>query len=125
MIVLHWSDLPKIQDVGAYEKFAKDALLPIVRVTERYRYSGYVLLLWLLLSVLVAIFASQIKGRSGVGFFLLALFLTPLLAFLVALIVRTDRWAAARKRGLKQCEQCGRYVPREAVTCRYCRSNFI
>jgi hypothetical protein len=125
MIVLHWSDLPKIQDVRAYEKFAKDALLPIVQLIERYRYSGYVLLLWLLLSVLVAIFASRIKGRSGVGFFLLALFLSPLLAFLVALIVRTDQWAAARKRGLKQCEHCGRYVPREAVTCRYCRGNFI
>jgi hypothetical protein len=65
------------------------------------------LLLWIALAALVAVFASYVKGRSGVGFFFLALVPSPVIAFWIALLVRTDRVAVARRRGLKQCQQCG------------------
>jgi len=125
MITTYCLDLPKVQDVQGYEKLIKETLLPVLGIIESYRYSVYIALLWLVFSVLVGVFASHVKGRSGIGFFFLSLFFSPVLAFLVALSVKTDWWARARKRGLKQCERCGRYVPREAVICHYCRGNFI
>ena len=44
-------------------------------------------IIWLVLSVLVGLWASR-KGRSGLGFFLLAVIISPLLASIIVLIIR-------------------------------------
>ena len=82
-----------------------------------------IFLLWILLSALIAAYASK-KGRSGAGYFFLALFLSPLVAFLVALASKPDREAAAQKSGLKKCPRCAEYVQSEAQVCRFCGSEF-
>ena len=44
-------------------------------------------LFWFLLAALVAAFANG-RGRSGLGFFLIALLLSPLLAFIILLVIK-------------------------------------
>jgi hypothetical protein len=45
--------------------------------------------LYIVLSIAVGIFASRRRNRSGFGWFVLALIITPLLAFIVCAILRT------------------------------------
>jgi hypothetical protein len=44
---------------------------------------------WLLLAVLVGVFANQRRRRSGFGWFLMAILIGPLFAFLFVLILRS------------------------------------
>jgi hypothetical protein len=45
---------------------------------------------WIFFCVLVAVYAGA-KGRSGIGFFLLSVFLTPLIGFIIAVIMQPHR----------------------------------
>jgi len=82
------------------------------------------LLSWILISALVASYASNKKGRSGALYFFLTLLLSPLIAFLIALTSEPDRDVVAKKSGLKKCPQCAEYVQGDALVCRYCGHNF-
>ncbi len=75
--------------------------------------------LWLVLCYAVAAYAGK-KGRSAVGFFLLSLFLSPLIGFLFVAASPTD----PRRLGLKQCPQCAEWVQPSALKCRFCGTNF-
>lgn len=90
-------------------------------------FSGWLLfsiLGWLIFSILAGIVASD-KGRSGIGFFFLSFFLSPLIGLIAAVCVgrNTD---IIEKRGLlsgslRKCPFCAELVKPEAKICRYCQ----
>jgi hypothetical protein len=82
--------------------------------------AGLALIIWLLLSWAVMAYAGQ-KGRDRVSFFLLALFLSPLVAFVFAAVSPAD----PRRMGLRKCPQCAEWVKIEALRCRFCGSELV
>lgn len=85
-----------------------------------------IIIAYLVLSVLAGALAAR-KGRSGFGFFLLALLLSPLIGLLAAAIARpADERAQALVRAgyhsktWRKCPSCAEIVRREARLCRHC-----
>lgn len=78
---------------------------------------------WLILAILVGVFASS-KGRSGVGFFFIAVLLSPLIGFIIALLVqpiRANTDAKAVESGeFRKCPYCAELVRSEAIVCKHC-----
>ncbi len=70
--------------------------------------------LWLILMIVTGVVASR-RGRSVIGWLLLALIFTPIV--LLILLVLPDR-------GLKTCPECAEQVKREAAICRFCGYEF-
>lgn len=79
------------------------------------------ILTWLVLSVLVGIFASK-RGRSGSGWFLIAAVLSPLTGFIALLVLKDiaseeraieERHFAAYRRNLERVEEEERREARE------------
>ena len=86
-----------------------------------------IVVLWIGLSFLAGVIAS-IKGRSGFGFFLLALLLSPLIG-LIAAIVASEYVSAVEEAHLssdasKKCPYCAELVKAEAKICRFCNKEF-
>lgn len=104
--------------------------------------------LWLILSIVVGVWASR-KGRSGFGWFVLAILFSPLLAglFLAAsknlanaratignatqVNVTIDGHATHDEReevpyleDTKACPRCAERVKKEALVCRFCGHEF-
>jgi len=67
---------------------------------------------WLIFAILVGVWASS-KGRSFLGWMLLAILFSPLLASLLLLI----------KGSARRCPFCRGGVPKEALVCRHCGRN--
>jgi len=91
-------------------------------------------LFWLALSVVVGVAASS-KGRSGVGWFLLAAIVSPLIAGLLILALPSRKpptpqpvtivpAAQATSSDLKKCPDCAEIVQADARICRFCRHEF-
>lgn len=75
---------------------------------------------WLILSILAGAIASS-KGRSGVGFFFLAVFLTPLVGILAAAFLPSLKPAAGVDvRERTPCLRCAELVLPEAAVCKHC-----
>lgn len=76
-------------------------------------------LIWLALSVLAGVVASS-KGRSGFGYFMLSVVLSPLIGLLAAALMSARGGAAADNRERIPCPQCAEMVIDAAVACPHC-----
>lgn len=83
---------------------------------------------WLMFSVVVAIIAVH-RGRNGLGWLLLAVCISPLLAgILVLALGRPDADALddrARPETHVRCPDCRELVRRDARKCKHCGSGLV
>jgi len=85
---------------------------------------GGMLLAYLFFSVLVAAYANLIK-RSGLAWLLISLFISPLIAFILLVIIgRPTLPGLFAGLGMKTCPQCAEKVKRAAKICRFCGHTF-
>lgn len=73
-----------------------------------------IFLFWLVLSILVAVFANN-RGKSGILYFILAVLLSPLLGFLIALIAGDST--------KQKCFNCGQKIDISAKVCPFCKAD--
>ncbi|OED34506.1 hypothetical protein AB832_07355 [Flavobacteriaceae bacterium (ex Bugula neritina AB1)] len=73
-------------------------------------------LVWVVLTLLCAKFASG-RGRSGIIWFIIALFFSPAVAFLL-LVFMSDV-------SIKECPNCRENVKKDALSCRHCQHVFV
>jgi hypothetical protein len=78
-----------------------------------------IFIVWLLLSCLVAAYANR-RFRSGIGFFFLSLFLSPLVGLVLVAVGRSD----PQRQGLKKCPACAEFIKGEALRCHFCGFDF-
>lgn len=92
-----------------------------------------IFLVWVVFAVIVAIAASG-RGRSGFGWFLLAVFISPLLAFILLLVLpkvgeaglaRDETGAAITPHTHVRCPDCKELVRRDARKCKHCGTSLI
>lgn len=86
-------------------------------------------LVWFFLSIAVGVYASN-KGRSGFGFFLLSLLISPLIGFIFALAAK-DLSKSIQPTGEpnpdthNKCPDCKELVLKEARICKHCGCKLI
>ncbi|MBZ0105418.1 MAG: zinc ribbon domain-containing protein [Sulfuricella denitrificans] len=82
-----------------------------------------VIIVWFVLSVVSGIIASN-KGRSGFGFFILALLLSPLIGIIMALVVKShvssDGQPAPSANTHVKCPDCKELILKDARVCKHC-----
>ena len=74
-----------------------------------------IFLIWFALCILVSVYASG-RGKSGLLYFFISLILSPLLGFIIALIVDDDT--------KRTCPNCGEKINIQAIECPHCSKEF-
>lgn len=78
---------------------------------------------WLILAILVGVFAER-RGRFGFGYFMLAMVLSPLIGFLIVVLLGEDRAEVEYRQlasgAMRRCPDCAELVRKEARKCRHC-----
>jgi hypothetical protein len=86
-----------------------------------------IVIAWIVLSILAGVYAGR-KGRSSGGYCLLALILSPILVFVLLLILppigKVVEQRAVEEGELKKCPECAELVKAEAKKCRFCGYEF-
>ncbi|MEO5702746.1 MAG: hypothetical protein ABIQ54_02470 [Gammaproteobacteria bacterium] len=84
--------------------------------------SGFIFF-WIVGSLIAGVIAAY-KHRSGVGFMLLSLLLSPIIGILGALIAMPNELSKASRKLIKEnskrCGECAEAIKPEAKICRYC-----
>lgn len=88
-----------------------------------------IFLFWLGASVVVGIIASS-RGRSGFGWFILSLLISPLLAVILVLALGASKSAAAAPDSPSplthvRCPDCKELVRADAVKCKHCGAALV
>lgn len=88
---------------------------------------------WLMFAAVVGVFAAN-RGRSGFGWFLLSLVISPLLGFLFVAVSKNLKEAASvasSSQGVPgpdthvRCSACAEWVLPMAAVCKHCGANLV
>lgn len=84
---------------------------------------------WFVFSVVVGVIASS-RGRSGIGWTLLALLLSPLIIGLLVIVLPSKRARDADGTVISpathvKCPDCRAFIPADAAKCRHCGTRLI
>lgn len=78
---------------------------------------------WLILSLIAGSIAYN-KGLSSIAYFLFAVFFTPVIGVLAALVAKPDQAVlegrAIRSGGMRKCPECAELVRQDAKRCKHC-----
>jgi hypothetical protein len=83
---------------------------------------------WLLCAGIVGVIAQHARGRNGGGWFLLALVISPLLAFILVMCLPKRLTRQQIRKGLeyfktvRECPFCAETVKLQAKVCKHCHS---
>lgn len=82
---------------------------------------------WFLFSIAVGIFGSS-KGRSGFGWFLFSMLLSPLLGLIFCAVcddLKHPKESAPTEKTHTKCTACREFVLRDAIKCKHCGTTLV
>lgn len=92
-----------------------------------------VLAFWFLFAIVVGVAAGS-RGRSGFGWFLLSMIISPLIGLLLVLVLPNRKWTSAPTQGFIEpvtpethvrCPACRELVRADASKCKHCGTTLV
>lgn len=81
---------------------------------------------WFVFAIAVGVYASN-KGRSGIGWFVLSVLISPLLGFVFCVACKDlsikAQPASPSLATHRKCPSCAEFILPEAIVCKHCGSN--